>query len=176
MLVGASPQLPGYVCPMPPPPWMNTSFEAAALRLIRVLVAEVPLSEYARGVTGGFDCLCQRGALQAEPLAFIDRVRDAILEFVPARQQRGARRRAGRTDLKVNEPRALGMEPVEVWRFEDRIAVAAQFAVALIVGEDKDDVRGTTRRRADRQPRNHCRKRDADGEPPREGEHGQRFA
>ena len=43
--------------------------------------------------------------------------------------------------MKVGEAHALGMQPVEVRRLQDRIAVAGEVAVALVVGEDEDDVR-----------------------------------
>jgi hypothetical protein len=32
------------------------------------------------------------------------------------------------------------MQPVEVGRFEDRISVAGEVAITLVIGEEKDDV------------------------------------
>jgi hypothetical protein len=39
------------------------------------------------------------------------------------------------------EPHRLGMEPVEVGRLDERVAVSAERRIALVVGQDQDDVR-----------------------------------
>jgi hypothetical protein len=43
--------------------------------------------------------------------------------------------------VEVGEPHALGVEAVEVRRLEDRVAVTGQVAIALVVGDNEDDVR-----------------------------------
>ena len=45
------------------------------------------------------------------------------------------------TDLEVVEGDAARVEGIEVRGLEPRVAVAAELAVALVVGEDEDDVR-----------------------------------
>ena len=62
-----------------------------------------------------------------------------------------AGRRAGRADVEVGEANAFVMQPVEVGRLEDRVAVAGQIAVALVVGEDEDDVRAAADERFGRE-------------------------
>ena len=114
--------------------------KAAPVGLILGLVAQMPLAENAGGVAGGLEHLRQRGGLQREPLALEDRVGDAVLELVPAGHQRAARRRARGADMEVREPHALGMQLVEVGRLEHGIAMRGDVAVALVVGEDEDDV------------------------------------
>jgi hypothetical protein len=42
--------------------------------------------------------------------------------------------------VKVGEPPAFGMKPVDVRRSQNRIAVAREVAVALIIGENEDDI------------------------------------
>jgi hypothetical protein len=43
--------------------------------------------------------------------------------------------------MEVAEAYALVVQPVKVWRLEDRITVTGEVAVALVVGQQKDDVR-----------------------------------
>ena len=50
---------------------------------------------------------------------------------------RGTDRRSG---VVVGETDSLGGEAVDVWSFDFLLAVAAKFAVAEVVGQDKDDV------------------------------------
>ena len=115
--------------------------ETALVRLVFGFVAEVPLAEDTCPVTGLLQLLGKRHRSEGHALAFEDRVRDAVLELVTAGQQGAARRRARRRDLEVGEPDALGAELIEVRRLEDRIPVGAQVAIALVVGQDEDDVR-----------------------------------
>ena len=65
---------------------------------------------------------------------------DAVFKFVAPRVERAARRGAGGTHVKIVEAHALGAERVEVRGFEDRIAVGGKVAVALIIGENKNDI------------------------------------
>ena len=120
--------------------------EAASLRLILVLVAEVPFAKHACGVTDGLQHLRQRDGVERHALAFQDGVGHAVLEFVPAGEQRTARGRAGGADVEVREPHAFAVQPVEVRRLEHRIAMRRDVAVALIVGEDENDVRAFARK------------------------------
>ena len=58
--------------------------ETTIVRLIRFLVAEVPLAEDSRRVTGGFQDLRQRGSFERHAFAFENRVRDAVFHRMPA--------------------------------------------------------------------------------------------
>ena len=42
--------------------------------------------------------------------------------------------------MEVGEANALGVEGIEVRGFDNGVAVGCDFAVALIVGDDEDDV------------------------------------
>ena len=63
-----------------------------------------------------------------------------VAQAIHAGQELAARRRAHRRDVEVGEPDALVVQPVEVRRLQHRIAVAGQLAVALVVGDDDEDV------------------------------------
>jgi len=71
---------------------MRNLVEAAPVRLARVLVAGMPLAEYAGRVGGAFEDLGNRHRVQTHPLAFENRVGDGILEVVATRQKRAARK------------------------------------------------------------------------------------
>ena len=43
--------------------------------------------------------------------------------------------------MEIGEAHALGVEEVEVGRLEDGISVGGEIAVALIIGEDEENVR-----------------------------------
>ena len=42
--------------------------------------------------------------------------------------------------MEIREANAFGVELVEVGRLNEGIALAAQIAVALVIGQDQDDV------------------------------------
>ena len=119
--------------------------EPARVGQILLFVAEVPLAEDARGVARVAEHLGQRGGSQGQSFALQDRVCDPVLELVPPGEQGAAGRRAGRADMEVHEPHTIGVQPIEVRRPEDGVAVGREVAVALVVGEDEEDV-GSARR------------------------------
>ena len=63
-----------------------------------------------------------------------------LSEAVAPGQELAARGRAHGGDVEVGQADGLGVQAVEVRRLEDRIAVAREVAVALVVGHDDDDV------------------------------------
>src|SRR6185369_17206098 len=100
--------------------------ETAMVRLIRGLIAEMPLAKNPGGVARLPQHLGDGRGVGRQPLALENRVRDAVAELVPARHQRRARGRAGWTDIEIREANALAMEAIEVRRFENGISMAAQ--------------------------------------------------
>ena len=44
-----------------------------------------------------------------------------------------ARGRAERADMEIRETHGFGVKPIQIWRFENRIAVAGQIAIPLII-------------------------------------------
>ena len=89
------------------------------------------------------------GCIIAPPQIRVDHA-GAIV--VPAGQQAGARRRADRRNVEVLEPDALPGELVEVRRLDLGVAVHAEVAVALVVGDDHHDVGASVGRRVRRAP------------------------
>ena len=48
--------------------------------------------------------------------------------------------------MKIGQSHALGMQRIETWRFENRIAMTGQVAVSLVVRDDENNVRRFRRR------------------------------
>jgi hypothetical protein len=107
---------------------------------ILFFIAEMPLAEDAGGVTRIAEHLSESDGLWCEAFAFEDGVGDAVLELVAAGEEGGAGRGTGGADVKILKAHALGAEAVEVGRLEDGVAVGGDVAVALVVGEEEDDV------------------------------------
>jgi hypothetical protein len=91
-------------------------------------------------VAGGLEDLGDGGRLQAHPLAFVDGVRDARLHLVPPGHDRAPRGRARGADVEILEPDTLIVHAVHVGRLDLGVAVGGDVAVALVVGQDEDDV------------------------------------
>ena len=115
--------------------------EPAPLRLVVILVAEMPFAEDAGSVTRGLEHLRQGDRVERQALAFEDGMGDAVLELMAPGDERAAGGRTRRTDMEVREAHALVMQAVHVGRLEDGIAVGGNIAVALVVGQDENDVR-----------------------------------
>ena len=54
--------------------------------------------------------------------------------------QAAASRGTSWTDMKVRKVNTLIIQAIDVWRFENGIAMTFQITIPLIVGENKDDV------------------------------------
>src|SRR5436305_14910170 len=81
-----------------------------------------------------------RSRLQAHALALVNSVSEPDFELVPPGHDRCARGRARRAGMEVRKTHALIVQAVEVRRLDQRITVARDVAIALIVGEDEDQV------------------------------------
>ena len=112
----------------------------ARVRLVGLLIAQVPLAKNATGVAGLLEDLRQNRGLERHAFAFEDGVRHAILHRVPTRHQRTARRRARGAHQEPREARAGVVQLVEVRRANPRMPMPADRPVALVVGNDENDV------------------------------------
>ena len=100
----------------------------------------MPLADEARTIACGPQELRQEDGVLVQVFPRQGGVRDAVAELVHARQERRARRRAGRAHVKLIEAHALVMQRIEVRGLEQGVPVAPQVAVALIVRQDEDDI------------------------------------
>ena len=76
---------------------------------------------------------------------------DAIARRILPGQQRRARWRAERIMMVVVQLQAFPRQAIQIRGFKDRVAVAADIAIALIVSDDEHDI-GRSRHRARRIP------------------------
>ena len=124
--------------------------EAALVGVVsRIVQAAVPLAHVAGAVAGGAECITDGALAQGDAVQAAVRfhAQRAAAVVVASGEQRGARRGADRRAAVVlGAAHALGGEPIDVGRGQDGVAVAAQVAVAQVVGQEDDDV-GTRARR-----------------------------
>src|SRR5262245_7982290 len=113
----------------------------------RVPVAEVPVAKNAGVVAGGRELFGERYFGRIHHGASSKSVDGAGAVVVAAGHQTGPRRRADGTDVEARQDRAFFGHRVDVRRADDRIAMNAEIAIALIVGHDEDDVRSGSRLR-----------------------------
>ena len=119
--------------------------ESACVGMVWMLGAVVPLAERTGGIAGGLKCLGDRVLVGIE--AFLPRGDPAhpAAGVVAPGQEFRAGRRANRVDVIVLEHRAVMRQGVNVWGRQVRVAVKAEVAPALVVGENHDNVRRTLR-------------------------------
>ena len=128
--------------------------EPSSLGMKRRLVTQVRLAEPARRIAGRLEPVGDRGFLERQAERRVRGSRRPGVELVPESRlvasghEAGPRRAAVRpADVAAGEPHAAGGDAVDVRRGNLwREALAAQFAVAEIVGQDDEDVRLRGRR------------------------------
>jgi len=119
--------------------------KASLLRpILEVGVAEVPFADDRRLVARVLEALRHEELRRIE--AVVGRAGDddglqAVAEWIAARHQRRARRRAHGLHIELRELRAFRSELVEVRRLDVRSAIKAHILPAEIIGDDVDDVR-----------------------------------
>src|SRR5579883_142787 len=128
---------------VPPVPGGKTVVfaEAAAVGVIRILATVVPLAEAGRGVSASLQGVGNCLFVQIETFAAIGDVPHPAAWVVPSRQELCSRGRTDRLHEETIETRAIFRERIDVWRLEVGVAVDAEIAPPLIVGENHDDVR-----------------------------------
>ena len=114
--------------------------KAALVRSVGRAVAEVPLAEVASAVARASERVREGPFVGAQQRTAADGVPDAGAVAVVAGEKAGPGGGAGGADVVVGEAHGVLVEAVEARRADRAVAVAAQVAVALVVGEDEDDV------------------------------------
>ena len=103
-------------------------------------MAEVPLAEEAGDITGIAQDAGQQRQADVRHSPAVAGVGDAGVAFLHPGHERGAGGRAARADAEVGHAHRFGVKPVHVRRFQNGMTVRADVAVALVVGEEEDDV------------------------------------
>ncbi len=106
-----------------------------------VVVAQVPFAEHPGHVAAVLEVLGQGHLVFADHGAAHDGVPDAGPVGPVTGQEPGAGWRARRRHVVILQPHRLAVELVQIRRFDDGIAMRGDVWVALIVGDDEDDVR-----------------------------------
>ena len=115
--------------------------EPALLRLIGLLVSEVPFSKNARGVSRLLQHLREDRGVERHPFTLENRVRDPILQRMTASHDRASRRRACGAHEEPRKTRASVVKRIEIRRLQPRVPMTSHRPVALVIGDHEDDVR-----------------------------------
>ena len=114
--------------------------ESPLSRLIFGFIAQVPLAKDSGGESGRLEDLSNRGGLQAHAFPFKNGMGDAVLELVLSGKQGAAGGCARRTDVEIREPHTFPMQTIQIGCFQDGISVARQITIALVIGQQENDV------------------------------------
>ena len=115
-------------------------FESTAVGMVRILHAVVPLAEGACGVACGFEAVSDGHLVEIHPLATGGGAEDTAAGVVAAGQKLGASGRADGTDKEAIKAGAIAAQAVDVWRVEVLVAVQAEVAPTLVIGENDNDI------------------------------------
>ncbi len=114
--------------------------EAAVNRAIRQVRAEMPFTEHPGAVAIRAEGVGHGQFTGAEVISGGDGVPDFDVMGIFPGHQRTAGRRTGGVHVKIREARGLGVEPVELRRANDRVAVRGDVTIAHVVHDEDDDV------------------------------------
>ncbi len=121
--------------------------KAAGVWVVGELAAVMPLAECTGGVAGLFECLGDGRLIQVHPLGSRRYAAHPAARMIPAGEELGACWCADGTGEEAIEQRSLATDRIDVWSGQIRVAVDAQIAPALVVGQDHDDIGpGSSRR------------------------------
>lgn len=98
----------------------------------------MPLPKAGGAVTGVLERFGNRNLRRLDGFSVLGDTIDTGAYGVAPRQDRGSARCTNRVDVEAVKSHAFGAEPVEIRRFEIRVAIQREVAVALIVGEDQE--------------------------------------
>ena len=116
--------------------------EADVLWAARGVVAEVPFANHAGGVAC-FLKVVSHGDLGRFEITPTTRCTEGSgAGGVSPSHERSAGGGTEWTDVEIGEANGVSVEGVEVGGFEDGVTVAGEVAVALVIGDDDDDVWG----------------------------------
>ncbi|OPZ09032.1 MAG: hypothetical protein BWZ10_02596 [candidate division BRC1 bacterium ADurb.BinA364] len=114
--------------------------EAAILRTERIIVAQVPLAEDSRAIARRGKNIGHGRFAGLQHRAPHDGVPNADARRIAPGHQRRACRRARRIDMEIGQPKTLAVQAVQIRSADHGVAVAAQVAVALVVGHHQHDI------------------------------------
>ena len=60
-------------------------------------------------------------------------------------EESGSGRRAGWSHMVIGQANAFGVQTIQIWRLQDRVAQTGKVSIALIVGQNEDYIRSCVR-------------------------------
>src|SRR5687767_11103201 len=114
--------------------------EPAGVGMIRELGSVVPLPERSGRITGCLEGIGNGPFVEIQPLSAGGDTADSASGVVPASEKLRSRWGAHRAHVEVFEQSTFAPDGVDVWRREISVAVEAEVAPALIVGQNDQDI------------------------------------
>ncbi len=115
--------------------------ETTILRPIGIVVAEVPFTELPRDIAGLLQQLRHSRHFTAEQGSTTADVHGSVAYRIATGHQLAARGRTHRRDVKIDEPNTLVMKAIDMRCLDDRVTMAREVTVSMVVGDYNDDVR-----------------------------------
>ena len=115
--------------------------EAAAIGMIRIGRATVPLAKITGAITGLLKHVTQRRLIEVEAFGPPGHPAYSRARIVAAGEDLGPSRRAQRRDIKPVEVCPFSGQLVDAGRMDIVIALAAEIAPALVISEDQQHIR-----------------------------------
>ena len=113
----------------------------ARVGLVGLLITQMPFAEDTAGVAGLLKYLREDRCLKGHAFAFKDGVGDSVLHRVAPGHDCATRGRTRRTYKKPCEARAGVIKLIEIRRANPWMTVPTNRAVALIIGDNQNDIR-----------------------------------
>jgi len=115
--------------------------ETAAVGMVRVLGAIVPLAEGAGAIAGRLESISNGFFVEAQALGARGYAVNPEAVVVASREEFGPSGRTERTHIEPVEHRSGSGQGIDPWGGEVRVSIDAEVAPTLVVGEDDDDIR-----------------------------------
>ena len=115
--------------------------KSARVRLVGLLITQMPFAEDTAGVAGLLKYLREDRCLKGHAFAFKDGVRHAVFHRVATGHDCATRGRTRRAYKKPCEARAGVIKLIEIRRANPWMPMSANRAVALIIGDNQNDIR-----------------------------------
>ena len=127
--------------------------KSTVLRSMRRIVTQMPLADHSRGIARTRKEVSDRLFIRVHHRTSRAGAVGARGAGVIAGHERCPCRRAERAHVKVRKPHGIPVHPVEVRCLQDRVSMAAQVPITLVIGHYHDDV--GTRRGEQRRTQHH---------------------
>ena len=125
----------------PTGPMNKGLIKSTSVRLVRLLITQVPLAKNTTGITGLLEDLWQNRGLERHAFALKDGVGHPVLHRMPTGHDGATRGGTSRAHQKPRKAGAGIIKLIEIRRANPRMPVPTDRAIALIIGNNQNNIR-----------------------------------